>query len=79
MIWSKPVLNPVLYVRLRAIMRPAPCARPYADDREGALALARLGAVRATRLSDTAGSIAAYRDALRDERANLTVELEASR
>lgn len=35
-----------------------------ADDKEGALALARLGAVRATRLSDTPGSIAAYRDAL---------------
>ncbi len=35
-----------------------------ADDREGALSLARLGAVRATRLSDTHGAIAAYRDAL---------------
>ncbi len=34
------------------------------DDREGALSLARLGAVRATRLSDVPGSITAYREAL---------------
>jgi lipopolysaccharide biosynthesis regulator YciM len=35
-----------------------------ADDREGAVALARLGTLRATRLQDTAGAIVAYRDAL---------------